>query len=159
MHMPAMTLAARIKAYLNSLALKTLVSDFIRKLLEKDVKPLSGHITCSIVLMIFDELRNGWEDIIFCYIILSWVIFFNLIMQNISIMTSEINKTLEFSVKIIYTINLLKFHYENIEKSENLGHSSQLRMAVSSWDTVSREKKRLLLPKYFLPLYQCIHKK
>lgn len=70
-------------------------------------------------------------------------------MQNISIMTSEINKALEFSVKIIYTINLLKFHYENIEKSENLGHSSQLRMAVSSWDTVSREKKKTFVAQVF----------
>lgn len=67
-------------------------------------------------------------------------------------MTSEINKALEFSVKIIYTINLLKFHYENIEKSENLGHSSQFRMAVSSWDTVSREKnKDFCCPSIFYP--------
>lgn len=42
--MTAMTLAEGIKAYLNSLAIETLVSLFVRKVLQKDVKPLSAHV-------------------------------------------------------------------------------------------------------------------
>lgn len=141
MHIAATTSAERITAYLNLLATEKLLSLFIRKWLVEESLPIFQSpdelqsissntltvisITCSIVSMILDEFRNRWEEIFFCYIILFQVVFLNLIMPNVSTVTSEINNRLWFSAKMIDTINLIKFYLKSM-------HTKNLK----TWDSV-----------------------